>query len=76
MGDEAVTLVWLFSITIGILEKGWILVMGKITEYIGSQFGDPRGVIGKCCCIYKRIKGISENMLLLRNVQKWVVYSV
>jgi ubiquinone/menaquinone biosynthesis C-methylase UbiE len=23
----------------------------KFTEYIGSQFGNPRGMIGKICCI-------------------------
>ncbi len=25
--------------------------MGKFTEYIGSQFGNPRGLVGKICCI-------------------------
>ena len=25
--------------------------MSKFTEYIGSQFGNPRGIIGKCCCL-------------------------
>lgn len=25
--------------------------MGKFTEYIGSQFGNPRGVVGKLCCL-------------------------
>ncbi|MCC0649936.1 class I SAM-dependent methyltransferase [Clostridioides sp. ZZV15-6598] len=25
--------------------------MKKFTEYIGSQFGNPRGIIGKCCCL-------------------------
>lgn len=25
--------------------------MGKFSEYIGSQFGNPRGFAGKCCCI-------------------------
>ena len=24
--------------------------MSKFTEYIGSQFGNPRGYIGKICC--------------------------
>lgn len=25
--------------------------MGKFSEYIGSQFGNPRGFIGKVCCL-------------------------
>lgn len=25
--------------------------MSKFSEYIGSQFGNPRGFVGKCCCI-------------------------
>lgn len=29
--------------------------MSKITEYIGSQFGNPRGIIGKCCCILMNV---------------------
>lgn len=29
--------------------------MSKFTEYIGSQFGNPRGVIGKVCCILMNI---------------------
>lgn len=24
--------------------------MGKLTEYIGSQFGNPRGIVGFICC--------------------------
>ena len=27
----------------------------KFTEYIGSQFGNPRGVVGKICCILMNI---------------------
>lgn len=27
----------------------------KLTEYIGSQFGNPRGVIGKICCLCMNI---------------------
>lgn len=26
--------------------------MGIITEYIGSQFGDPRGIVGRVCCFF------------------------
>lgn len=29
--------------------------MSKFTEYIGSQFGNPRGLIGKICCIAMNI---------------------
>lgn len=38
--------------------------MRKFSEYIGSQFGNPRGFVGKCCCflmnrinkaMYKRV---------------------
>ena len=25
--------------------------MGKFTEYIGTQFGNPRGPVGKICCL-------------------------
>ena len=25
--------------------------MSKFTEYIGSQFGNPRGIIGRVCCL-------------------------
>lgn len=29
--------------------------MSKLTEYIGSQFGNPRGYIGKICCIIMNV---------------------
>lgn len=29
--------------------------MSKFTEYIGSQFGNPRGYIGKICCIIMNV---------------------
>lgn len=29
--------------------------MGKISKYIGSQFGNPRGLVGKMCCIAMNI---------------------
>ena len=29
--------------------------MGKFTEYIGSQFGNPHGFVGKICCITSEI---------------------
>lgn len=30
-------------------------VMGKFANYIGSQFGNPRGIIGKGCCVIMNI---------------------
>ena len=27
----------------------------KFTEYIGSQFGNPRGIVGKICCIIMNV---------------------
>ena len=29
--------------------------MGKFTEYIGSQFANPRGFVGKICCLLMNI---------------------
>ena len=29
--------------------------MSKFTEYIGSQFGNPRGFIGKVCCLLMNV---------------------
>lgn len=29
--------------------------MSKFTEYIGSQFGNPRGIIGKICCVLMNV---------------------
>ena len=29
--------------------------MGRFTEHIGSQFGNPRGLVGKCCCIIMNV---------------------
>ena len=29
--------------------------MSKFTEYIGSQFGNPRGLIGKICCVIMNV---------------------
>ena len=29
--------------------------MSKFTEYIGSQFGNPRGFVGKVCCVFMNI---------------------
>lgn len=29
--------------------------MSKLTEYIGSQFGNPRGFAGRICCIIMNV---------------------
>ena len=29
--------------------------MSKFTEYIGSQFGNPRGIIGRICCVIMNV---------------------
>lgn len=29
--------------------------MSKFTEYIGSQFGNPRGIVGKICCVIMNV---------------------
>ena len=29
--------------------------MSKLSKYIGSQFGNPTGIIGKCCCVIMNI---------------------
>lgn len=44
--------------------------MRKFTEYIGSQFGNPRGIVGKICCfIMNRINNeMYKNVIL--EVQK------
>ena len=38
--------------------------MIRFSEYIGSQFGNPRGIIGKCCCLIMNI----INQAMYRNV--------
>lgn len=44
--------------------------MSKFSEYIGSQFGNPRGFVGKCCCIIMNIinnamyKSVVENICI------------
>lgn len=39
--------------------------MGKFTEYIGSQFGNPRGIVGKICCI---IMNVINNKMYIKTV--------
>lgn len=45
--------------------------MGKFTEYIGSQFGNPRGFVGKVCCIIMNIinKKMYKNTIALVNIE-------
>lgn len=51
--------------------------MSKFTDYIGSQFGNPRGFVGKVCCIIMNVintvyfwsdtvKGLSEIRRVLK----------
>lgn len=43
--------------------------MSKFTEYIGSQFGNPRGFTGKICCIIMNVinKTMYRNTVALMN---------
>lgn len=42
--------------------------MSKFTEYIGSQFGNPRGLVGKCCCLIMNY----INKAMYKNVVKYI----
>lgn len=51
--------------------------MSKFSEYIGSQFGNPHGFVGKCCCfimniinspMYKAVVNVFENKTKADNV--------
>ncbi|HOM02628.1 MAG TPA: class I SAM-dependent methyltransferase [Acetivibrio sp.] len=46
--------------------------MSKFSEYIGSQFGNPRGIVGKCCCIIMNVinKAMYRRVVLLVNLTK------
>lgn len=46
--------------------------MRKFSEYIGSQFGNPRGLIGKICCIGMNIinKPMYKNTVAQMNFEK------
>ena len=46
--------------------------MSRFTEYIGSQFGNPRGLIGKICCIGMNIinKPMYKNTVAQMNFDK------
>lgn len=44
--------------------------MSKFTEYIGSQFGNPRGFVGKVCCVIMNIinKAMYKNTVSLMKI--------
>jgi len=48
--------------------------MRKLSEYIGSQFGNPRGFIGKICCLIMNIinktmyNGVVDSLVLNKNM--------
>ena len=44
--------------------------MSKFTEYIGSQFGNPRGFVGKVCCVLMNIinKAMYKNTVSVMNI--------
>lgn len=45
--------------------------MSKFTEYIGSQFGNPRGFVGKICCIIMNVinDAMYRNTVALMNAE-------
>lgn len=45
--------------------------MSKFTEYIGSQFGNPRGVVGAICCVIMNFinRAMYKNTVSLVNVK-------
>lgn len=47
-----------------------VFVLGKFTEYIGSQFGNPRGLVGKVCCVIMNIinKAMYRNTVSLLEI--------
>ncbi|MCQ2529313.1 MAG: class I SAM-dependent methyltransferase [Saccharofermentans sp.] len=44
--------------------------MSKFTEYIGSQFGNPRGFVGKICCVIMNVinKAMYKNTVALVDI--------
>ena len=36
--------------------------MSKFTEYIGSQFGNPHGFVGRICCVIMNVIMDYKNM--------------
>lgn len=45
--------------------------MSKFTEYIGSQFGNPRGFVGKICCVMMNVlnKAMYKNVVSMMNLK-------
>ena len=45
--------------------------MSKFAEYIGGQFGNPRGFIGKICCVLMNIinKTMYKNTVSMMNLK-------
>lgn len=45
--------------------------MSKFTEYIGSQFGNPRGIVGKICCVIMNVinNAMYKNTVALMDVR-------
>lgn len=45
--------------------------MSKFTEYIGSQFGNPRGIVGKVCCVIMNVinNAMYKNTVALMDVR-------
>jgi len=49
--------------------------MRRLSEYIGSQFGNPRGIIGKICCLIMNIinktmyNGVVDSLALNNNMK-------
>jgi len=49
--------------------------MRRLSEYIGSQFGNPRGIIGRICCLIMNIinktmyNGVVDSLILNNNMK-------
>lgn len=43
--------------------------MGKFSEYIGSQCGNPRGIVGKCCCLMMNRMNKAMYWSIIKRVQ-------
>lgn len=46
--------------------------MSRFSEYIGSQFGNPHGFVGKICCVIMNVinKAMYKNTVSLMDVKK------
>ncbi len=42
--------------------------MSRFSEYIGSQFGNPRGIIGKCCCLIMNVINKAMYQKVISNI--------